>query len=729
MKKIILFIVLMSGIMRPDARAQNVHIPDFYFKQALLDYYPPIDKNKDGVIQVQEAEDVYTLEINSKGISDLTGISAFKNLKTFKCNNNAISNLNPDSLKDLRILDVSNNNLSSLAVDKLINLNTLDCSKNKLTSLVLNNLPYLDFLICSDNKLTSFDYSSLPRLSELNCANNQISYLYMVGMHLSSLDCSNNKLTSMIFGGNASTQKLYCQNNKLFTINFGNNDGFKEIYCSSNLMVTFPGKDMPDLEILDCSDNDLSIIRMESMPELKQLKCSFNNLTEIEVNTDTHPLEELFCEHNLINAIAFNKFKSLKMANCGYNALTECSLTDLGSLGALLLNNNQLTLCYLENLSSLADLNLGFNLLRNNTLQLNELPKLNLLAINDNQFSDLTMQHLSGLKSLDCSNNQIGVINFDQTMALSLIKAANNKMAELPDLSRTPLLQHLDMSFNLLQKVDIEGLNELSSLLADNNQIASFRLHNLPSLLSVFCEDNPATYFDFKDGANNNSIFLANGKIDDYKVVCRDDDDYIYLVNSNNTVNSSYCGYSPQGDYNVVKGTLTVDANSSGTCTAADPKLSFYNVHITDNKGNQGTLQTDGLGQYEINAPADTVWITVDTIAYIAFPAASQSAGFNGYGNTQVIDFCFKERHVSASDPVENNPLIYPNPTTGVINIKSRESILSIEINDPTGRIILSRTGNIQNAVNLGSNLTPGVYIAKIRTATGTSVEKLILQD
>ncbi|WP_372473503.1 hypothetical protein AB4865_11845 [Capnocytophaga sp. ARDL2] len=54
MKKI-LFLVAAMGFATTSS-AQIVNIPDFAFKQRLLDHNPVIDTNGDGEIQVSEAE-------------------------------------------------------------------------------------------------------------------------------------------------------------------------------------------------------------------------------------------------------------------------------------------------------------------------------------------------------------------------------------------------------------------------------------------------------------------------------------------------------------------------------------------------------------------------------------------------------------------------------------------------------------------------------------------------
>ena len=65
---------------------QNVNIPDVNFKIALIE--EGVDTDEDGEISYTEAESITSyLEVNSRGISIMTGIEAFVNLQSLSCNN------------------------------------------------------------------------------------------------------------------------------------------------------------------------------------------------------------------------------------------------------------------------------------------------------------------------------------------------------------------------------------------------------------------------------------------------------------------------------------------------------------------------------------------------------------------------------------------------------------------------------------------------------------------
>ena len=103
MKKLYtLLIVMLIGFV---GKAQIVAIPNVTFKTRLLSSSPSntiaysgvnpiaIDANNDGEIQLAEATVIDSLDVSMAtgsgfGIQDMTGITAFSNLKSLKCMEN-----------------------------------------------------------------------------------------------------------------------------------------------------------------------------------------------------------------------------------------------------------------------------------------------------------------------------------------------------------------------------------------------------------------------------------------------------------------------------------------------------------------------------------------------------------------------------------------------------------------------------------------------------------------
>ncbi|MCL2436394.1 MAG: T9SS type A sorting domain-containing protein, partial [Lentimicrobiaceae bacterium] len=82
-------------------------------------------------------------------------------------------------------------------------------------------------------------------------------------------------------------------------------------------------------------------------------------------------------------------------------------------------------------------------------------------------------------------------------------------------------------------------------------------------------------------------------------------------------------------------------------------------------------------------------------------------------------------------DSLYENITIYPNPTTGELEIRNYESeIKSIEVFDVYGRKVSSHhliPSSSNHLINI-SHLTSGIYFVKVTTEQGEVVKKVIKQ-
>lgn len=89
----------------------------------------------------------------------------------------------------------------------------------------------------------------------------------------------------------------------------------------------------------------------------------------------------------------------------------------------------------------------------------------------------------------------------------------------------------------------------------------------------------------------------------------------------------------------------------------------------------------------------------------------------------------FKTNGVLNREDIEmlNKFSIYPNPSTGVFNFVTEETV-SISVMDLTGKVVYTaKEVNNDDVINL-SNLQKGMYVAKIEGATSERTEKLVIK-
>jgi len=205
-----------------DCIDQYVNIPDTNFKNTLIE--KGIDINGDGEISYTEAQDVTYLEMQSRNITDLTGIEAFINLNTFDCSFNYFGSIDVSGMAGLVYLDCSESMLTSLDVTQNPLLEHLDCSDYEIPYLDVSHNPYLRYLNCHNNLLTNLNLSNNTLLEVLWVQENQ----------LSSLDISTNTLLTEFEYHNMPTLYKVC----VWTLPFPPEGVYISDYNSPNVYFT-----------------------------------------------------------------------------------------------------------------------------------------------------------------------------------------------------------------------------------------------------------------------------------------------------------------------------------------------------------------------------------------------------------------------------------------------------------------------------------------------------------
>ncbi len=177
---------------------------------------------RDGKLWQQELEAVTEINVDSKSISDLTGIAYFYNLENLKCWNNTITTLDVSKNTKLKTLKCGYNGMESLNVSGCTELESLECWTNNLTELDLSKNKKLTYLDCNSNQLKALNLSKNTLLTYLSCEENQ----------LAALDLSNNLLL----------ETLYCYENHLSALSLEDLIRLSTLSCGSqtvNITVTY----------------------------------------------------------------------------------------------------------------------------------------------------------------------------------------------------------------------------------------------------------------------------------------------------------------------------------------------------------------------------------------------------------------------------------------------------------------------------------------------------------
>jgi hypothetical protein len=213
---------------------QPVYIPDTAFLHALIN--EGVDTNGDNLISYEEAEAIHSLDVrgervciedncwNSGQITSLTGIEAFVNLDTLRCDHNQLTSLDVSGCAALKQLWCYENQLATLDVSGNTELTDLICYNNKLTLLDVTGNTALNGLACGGNLLISLDVSANPNLEFLSCWSNQLTELDVSNnILIVCLLCQENMLSDIDVSACTSLDAFNCSENPLTSLDVSNN--------------------------------------------------------------------------------------------------------------------------------------------------------------------------------------------------------------------------------------------------------------------------------------------------------------------------------------------------------------------------------------------------------------------------------------------------------------------------------------------------------------------------
>ncbi len=152
-----------------------------------------------------------------------------------------------------------------------------------------------------------------------------------------------------------------------------------------------------------------------------------------------------------------------------------------------------------------------------------------------------------------------------------------------------------------------------------------------------------------------------------------------------------------------------VGVSTTGTATANFTVISTGNYVQTTATWTQYTYNLDAYA-------GQNVYISINCISNDQFALL-------------IDDYKVTATALSTNDFLANNFSIYPNPTTGIVNVTSKNnaSINSIQVTDLNGRVVktLTTDGVSETQVNI-ADLTSGMYFLNVQTDLGSGSSKII---
>lgn len=234
MKKYAFFITIWF-LLNLQAQTNYTAIPDANFEAALSAYD---DIAGDHQIPTAAIDTITVLNVESRNISDLTGIQDFAALTDLRCGYNQITTLDLTQNLNLELLMASDNQLTNIDISQNTNLYYLSVWTNQLNQLDVSHNPNLVYIFAANNHLSQLDVSQNTHLYRLDCRNNQLTQLDVsVNTNLWWIDCARNQISQLDVSNLTNLHRLEAYNNQLTSLNLDQNGQMDWLRLQNNQLT------------------------------------------------------------------------------------------------------------------------------------------------------------------------------------------------------------------------------------------------------------------------------------------------------------------------------------------------------------------------------------------------------------------------------------------------------------------------------------------------------------
>jgi len=491
-------------------------IPDINFELALenLGYD---DVSGDGQVPTDLIEVVTSLDVNSKNISDLTGIEDFKALELLNARQNRLNAVDLSNLSQLRTLFLGRNQFTQIDLSANTLLEEVRLERNSLVTIDLSTLTALNTLQLLDNDLTSLDISNNLQLRALLIESNKIEVINASNnTNLVSVDVRNNALTN-------------------FNIKNGNNTAITNFRATTN----------PNLTCIRVDDASYSS----------------SNWTIIDTGTS---FSDTFCRYTAIPDANFEA----RLDALGYDDISadgQVPTALIENISRLSISRKNITdITGIEDFKMLKDLSAGENAISSADFSGNiYLEEVDLL---ENPITSINLTSNVNLKELFLEEAVLSSIDLSTNTALEQLYIVNNLNLSSVDLSTNTALEQLFVTFNpKLSSIDLSTNTALVNLSLYENAIESLDLAALTALENVYVYNNNLSFLDVRNGNNTNIVYFQTYNNPNLSCILVDDAAYSTTnwtgIDATTSFSDTYCVNTsiPDANFEIALGVLGYD--------------------------------------------------------------------------------------------------------------------------------------------------------------------------
>ena len=257
--------------------------------------------------------------------------------------------------------------------------------------------------------------------------------------------------------------------------------------------------------------------------------------------------------------------------------------------------------------------------------------------------------------------------------ALEILNVQWNQLASL-NVTQNLNLTSLTCLGNQITNLDVTQNNALTFLWCSSNQISSLDLAQNPLLEVLYCHINQISSLDLTNNPNLNTFSCHTNLLFSLNMI---QNPLLEVVDASN--NQLVC-------MNIKNGANTI--------------ITFFDASNNPN----------------------LTCIEVDNVAY------SNSNWSNIDAQTSFSSNCSNPCNVSIEEETQEELYtLFPNPTTGLVNITLKEiTTVNLILYNAMGQMVSSKNYTSTNTIQLNLPYPKGIYFLRVETPTGTFTKKLI---
>ncbi|WP_104735402.1 T9SS type A sorting domain-containing protein [Hanstruepera ponticola] len=700
-------------------------------------------------------------------------LSALTLLGSLNCSNNQLTSINFGVVTQLNDLICSNNLLSNLDISSA-DLVWLECNNNLLTEIDLTLQASLEYLNCSNNLLTSIDFTSftdqhgfwlidlsnnnlttldvsnLQAIDDLFVDNNELTSINLCPITWETLSVNNNYLTEIDISNSPNLEGIFCANNLLTSLDISNNNLLLNLYASNNEFISLNLGNAESLawggDVFFDGNPNLSVIcTIEDNFDEVQNKLTEFGYTDVAISSycSFEPNGEFFIVQGETTFDSNNDgcdVSDIAMQNVNYNitsnSINDNFISNTDGTFTLYIDSGSHTIApnfenpeyYSASPSSLtvnfpsdtSPFVQDFCVTANGTYNDLEVAVLPLEGARPGFDTDYKIVY----KNKGTTTLSGGVDLTFQDDIMDFVSATPSQDAQTGGM--------LSWNFTDLAPFEVREITFTMGLNAptdtppvNGDDILVYEASVNHSETDETPDDNTAVFnqtvvnsFDPNDKTCLEGDYITPEEVGKY---------VNYLIRFENTGTASAINIVVKDDIDITKYDLS-------TLVPLHSSHDFF-ARIKD-QGNDHYIE---FIFEDINLPFDDA----NNDGYVAFKIKTLDTlvlGDSFDNNAEIyFDYNFPIITNEATTTVaalsidefgfaDNGMVLYPNPTTNILNLESKQPIEHVTIFDISGRVIqeIAVLGTKHQMTISTENLTTGTYFVKIKTGNGETVRKVM---